>query len=244
MRYIVNALNAFLLLACGLSLLAAQLFAQSDCASQLARMTELVNKSNKEIESLRKELDGRERSNKTLNRNISQKDQFIDSLSGELAQKKVEVVSLTSSLNARKVELTQRDSTLAQRNTDNASLRANMEAKQQDINQKSEQIRGLQNDIELKKQELVAKDQQIAALRTDLDAQRTAAAEKDKLLTSLTKSALVEMKKQIEDLRHETDELRRQIQDRELKDAAKESLNKAERGEVKPDVKSDAKKKQ
>lgn len=186
-------------------------WSQTDCQSQLNRMTELVNKANKDIEGYRKELETFKRTSKSQTMTMSQKDQFIDSLSGDLAQKLVEVVSLTSSLNARKAEIVIKDSVIAARRADISSLSSDLADRRRDVADRNEQIRGLQNDAELRKKDIATKDEVIAALKAELEAKRKESVAKDEVLINLGKISLNALRSRIEEVERQHEELKRKM---------------------------------
>ena len=124
-------LVAFVCLACAFAPHAA--FGQ-DCQSQLNRMTELVTKSTKDIEALRRDNAEFDRQVRRARATITERDKQIDSLTGDLAARQVDIASLNNanaqlknSLDARRVEIQQRDSLIAAMKAEIGALTKNLQ---------------------------------------------------------------------------------------------------------------------
>lgn len=186
-----------------LTLPCAQLRGQ-DCQSQLNRMTELVNKSAKDIDTYKKENAEQDRTIKRLKATVSDYDKQIDSLTGDLAARKVDLATLTNTANTltatlalRRTEIQHRDSTIGAQKATIALLTKNLQERTDDAD-------ALRMELSATQKDLAIKNEYITALKTDIEFKRKELTTQSELLASISKEA-------VQTLRHEVDALKKEL---------------------------------
>lgn len=174
-----------------------------DCQSQLNRMTELVNKSAKDIDTYKKENAEQDRSLKRLKSTITDRDKQIDSLTADLAARKVDLATLTNTNNTltatlalRRTEIQQRDSLLAARKTEIAGLTSSLQ-------EQTDAANTLRTDLSAALKDLYIKNEYITALKADIEAKRKEITTQSELLASISKDAVQTLRREVDAIKKE-----------------------------------------
>jgi chromosome segregation ATPase len=184
-----------------------QLLAQ-DCQSQLNRMTELVNKSAKDIDNYKKENTEQDRTIKRLKATVVDREKQIDSLTGDLAARKVDLATLTNTANTltatlalRRTEIQQRDSVIALQKASIASLN-------KDVQDRTYDADALRMELTASQKDLAIKNEYIIALKSDIEFKRKDLATQSDLLASISKEAVQTLRREVDALKKELSALR------------------------------------
>jgi chromosome segregation ATPase len=172
-----------------------------DCQSQLNRMTELVNKSAKDIDAYKKENAEQDRSIKRMKTTITDRDKQIDSLTADLAARKVDIATLTNTGNTltatlalRRTEIQQRDSLIAAQKADIATLNKN-------LREQTDTANTLLVDLNAAQKDLAIKNEYIIALKNDIEAKRKENATQSDLLANISKEAVQTLRREVDALK-------------------------------------------
>ncbi|MCS6807517.1 MAG: hypothetical protein RML40_02400 [Bacteroidota bacterium] len=174
-----------------------------DCQSQLNRMTELVNKSARDIEALKKENAEYERTVGRMRKTISDRDKQIDSLTSDLAARKADITLLNNTVNSlnmtlaqRRIELQQRDSMLAARGAEIAALSKTLQ-------ERNDTLQVLRTALGAAQYDIMIKNEYITSLKADIEAKRKEISMQNELLTSISKDTVQQLRREIEALKKE-----------------------------------------
>lgn len=179
-----------------------------DCQSQLNRMTELVNKSAKDIDNFKKENAEQDRTIKRLKATVTDRDKQIDSLTADLAARKVDIATLTNTANTltatlalRRTEIQQRDSTITAQKASIASLN-------KDIQDRTYDADALRMELTASQKDLAIKNEYIIALKNDIEFKRKELTTQSELLASISKEAVQTLRREVDALKKELSALR------------------------------------
>jgi chromosome segregation ATPase len=179
-----------------------------DCQSQLNRMTELVTKSTKDIEALRRDNAELDRQARRARATVVDRDKQIDSLTGDLAARQVDIASLNNanaglknSLDARRMELQQRDSLIA-------AMKAEIGALTKNLQERAAAESACKAELSAAQKDLALKNEYIGSLKSDIEAKRKEIAAQSELLAQISKEAVQTLRRDVDTLKKDVSALR------------------------------------
>ncbi len=179
-----------------------------DCQSQLNRMTELVNKSAKDIDNLKKENAEQDRTLKRLKTTLTDRDKQIDSLIADLAARKVDFATLTNTANTLTATLALRRTEIQQRDSIIAAQKASIAALNKDVQDRTYDADGLRMELTATQKDLAIKNEYIVALKSDIEFKRKELTTQSELLASISKEAVQTLRRDVDSLKKELSLLR------------------------------------